>query len=668
MPYDRFTTLQLAGDLLPGGDPGQRLATAFHRNTLTNDEGGTDDEEFRIAAVKDRVDTTVQVWMGLTMGCAKCHTHKYDPISNREYYQFYAFFNQTEDSDRYDDGPAESFPTALQQARIQELRRRIEAIEGAMFEPTPEHLAAVTRWERSQSAETAWTVLKPGRMTAASGSRLAVQPDGSIKVEGAAPPRESYRLECEVPAEQITGLRLEALPDPSLPRGGSGRSPGDGNFVLSGLSITLEASNGQKRDLLPQRAEADFAQDGYPIEHVLRNPDVNKKHGWAVAPRQGEGHQALFLLAQPVRSAPGSRLVVRLDHQFEYSYPGFSMGRFRIAITGDRNPKLASTLPPAIAEILKLPAERRTREQSTRLLRHYLESTSEVKAGRGEQSRLKAEIDTILASSRTPIYRELPAGKQRVTRVHRRGNFLDQGESVDPATPSYFPPMPREAPRNRLGVALWLLDPDNPLTARVAVNRHWAQFFGRGLVETQEDFGAARAAAQPSGIARLAGLRVPRRRLVDETALPADRDVGNLSAIVPCHAGAAPQRQGQPLAGAGAQVPPRGRDDPRQRAADRGAAQRQDARPVGHAASTRWHLAQHVQHRSVELEPWRGPLSPGPLHLHQTHLALPRAHHVRRAQPRSVHGPPDQHQHSLAGSGHAERSGLCRGCKPWPGA
>ena len=121
LPYDRFTTLQLAGDLLPGTGPDQLLATAFHRNTLTNDEGGTDDEEFRIAAVKDRVDTTVQVWMGLTMGCAKCHTHKYDPISNREYYQFYAFFDQTADNDRYDDGPAEPFPTAGQQSRINEL-------------------------------------------------------------------------------------------------------------------------------------------------------------------------------------------------------------------------------------------------------------------------------------------------------------------------------------------------------------------------------------------------------------------------------------------------------------------------------------------------------------------------------------------------------------------
>lgn len=306
LPYDRFTTLQLAGDLVPGAGPAQLLATAFHRNTLTNDEGGTDDEEFRIAAVKDRVDTTVQVWMGLTMGCAKCHSHKYDPISHKDYYQFYAFFDQTADNDRYDDSPAEPLHSPGQQRRIDQLRDRIEAIEAGLRATTPERLAAAARWENSQH----------------------------------------------------------------------------------------------------------------------------------------------------------------------------------------RNPKLTTTLPPAIAEILTIPASKRTGDQTAKLLEHYLASAPETKPTRDELARLRAEIDTIQASARTPICRELPAEKKLVTRVHRRGNFLDQGEPVEAATPASFAPLPRDAPRNRLGVALWLIAPENPLTARVAVNRHWAQFFGRGLVETQEDFGA----------------------------------------------------------------------------------------------------------------------------------------------------------------------------------
>ena len=652
LPYDRFTTLQLAGDLLPGTGPDQLLATAFHRNTLTNDEGGTDDEEFRIAAVKDRVDTTVQVWMGLTMGCAKCHTHKYDPISNREYYQFYAFFDQTADNDRYDDGPAEPFPTAGQQSRINELRARLNTIESTLYEPTPERLAATARWEQSQHAAPSWLALKPRQMSAASGSTLAILPDGSIKALGAGPAREAYRLEFDAPLEQVTALRLEALPDASLPKGGTGRSPGDGNFVLSGLSITLKTKDGHARELPLARAEADFAQDGYPVEHVLKNPDI-KKHGWAVAPRLAEAHRAVFILSQPAIVGAGARLVVRLDHQFEFAYPGFSMGRFRIALTGDRDPRLAAALPKDVAQILTIPAQRRTKEQSAKLLRHYLDSTSEVKSKRAEQARLRAETDAILASTRTPIYRELPAGKRRITRVHRRGNFLDQGDRVEPATPSFFAPLPKDAPRNRLGVARWLLAPENPLTARVAVNRHWAQFFGRGLVETQEDFGAqGQPPSHPELLDWLAcefrdgGWSMKRLcRLIVTSATYRQSSRVNPELI-------RKDRDNRLLARA--QVSPRGRDDPRQCAANRGALEHQDARPLGHAASARGNLAQHLQHRPMDREPGRGSLSPGPLHLRQAYLALPRAHDLRRPQPRGLHHPANQHQHSLAGPGHAQ--------------
>ena len=131
LPYDRFTIEQLAGDLLPNPTPDQILATAFHRNTMTNDEGGTDDEEFRVAAVKDRIETTMQVWMGLTMGCAKCHSHKFDPITQREYYQAYAFFNQTEDADRGDEEPQIASPTRIQQAQLADRRARDRGAHGA---------------------------------------------------------------------------------------------------------------------------------------------------------------------------------------------------------------------------------------------------------------------------------------------------------------------------------------------------------------------------------------------------------------------------------------------------------------------------------------------------------------------------------------------------------
>jgi hypothetical protein len=489
LPYDRFGTEQLAGDLLPGASRAALLATAFHRNTLTNDEGGTDDEEFRVAAVKDRVDTTVQVWMGLTMGCAKCHSHKYDPIGQKEYYQFYAFFDQTADHDRFDDSPLEPFPAPEQERQIADRRARIDQLRSVLARATPAQSEALRRWEATKRGGTVWATIRPVELKAASGSRLKVQPDGSVLAQGKGPERETYDLTFDVPAGQITAVRLEALPDPSLPKSGVGRSPGDGNFVLSGIEVALVPPGTKTKPLAIARAEADFEQSGYPVAHTLKNPDP-KKHGWAVAPRQTEPHQAIFHLASPVTAGAGTRISVHLDHRFEFSYPGFSLGRFRISSTSDPRPALGPGVREAIARVLAIPADRRTPSQSAQLWEHFSATAPETKATRDQIAELNKEIEGILASVRTPILRELTTDKRRVTKIHRRGNFLDPGDPVEPSTPAFFPPMPKDSPRNRLGVAQWLFAPENPLTARVAVNRHWAQFFGRGLVETQEDFGA----------------------------------------------------------------------------------------------------------------------------------------------------------------------------------
>ena len=156
-PYDQFTRDQLAGDLLPNPTIDQLLATAFHRNTMVNDEGGTDDEEFRVAAVKDRVDTTIQVWMGLTMGCAKCHSHKYDPIAQKEYYQFYAFFNQTEDADTADERPKIATPTNEQQAVIAKLQAESMQVRQQIYTYSEEFKTAASKWEETARNRAGWT-------------------------------------------------------------------------------------------------------------------------------------------------------------------------------------------------------------------------------------------------------------------------------------------------------------------------------------------------------------------------------------------------------------------------------------------------------------------------------------------------------------------------------
>ena len=407
MPFDRFTVEQLAGDLLPDATPMQVLATAFHRNTMTNTEGGTSDEEFRVAAVLDRVDTTGLVWMGLTVGCAKCHEHKYDPIGNDEYYRLYAFLNQTEDADRGNNAPTMK-----------------------VLPPGEAETAA----REKKAAEAAWTPLRPTKMESAGGATMKLLDDGSVLVGGKKPRFDTYTLEFPTAGlGKIAALRLEALAHTSLPRGGPGRAGDkDGNFVLSRITASVGGN-----DVAFAKATATFEQKNYPVVHAIKGPDL-KKNGWAIAPRQGQAHEAVFLAAKPVKAA--GRLRVVLTHQFEYSLPGFSLGRFRLSASGS---------PDATVR-------------------------KERSAGKRPS---------------VPIMRELPEGKRRKTRILLKSNFLMPGKEVPPGVPAAFHPMPAGAPMNRLGLAKWLLDPRNPLTARGAVNRHWARFFGTGIVETEEDFG-----------------------------------------------------------------------------------------------------------------------------------------------------------------------------------
>jgi hypothetical protein len=490
LPYDQFTREQLAGDLLPEPTAEQLVATAFHRNTMVNEEGGTDDEEFRIAAVKDRVDTTAQVWMGLTLGCAKCHSHKYDPITQREYYQFYAFFNQTEDSDRGDEHPTLPVPQRGHEEQRREVTTAIKKIEAKLASVTPELAIEAEVWANQMRAKSlGWVTLQPREMKSASGSTLTLQEDSSVLASAESPAKETYTITLPLTTGTLTGIRLEALPDKSHPKGGVGRSPDDGNFVLSGIRIELAAKDASPAPLALAKAEADFSQDGYPVAHAIKNDDP-KKHGWAVSPKQTEPHTAVFTLEKPQAVAEGAELIITLDHQFEFSYPGFSLGRFRLAATSDEQPALHSALPDNIAQLVRIAPEQLRAEQSKQLLEYYAGTVAPANEPLRVELRKLKEERASLRPVPLPILRELAADKRRTTKIHVRGNFLEQGETVEAAAPGSFHPWPADAPLNRLGVAEWLVSPDNPLTARVAVNRHWAQFFGQGLIETQEDFGS----------------------------------------------------------------------------------------------------------------------------------------------------------------------------------
>ncbi len=447
MPLDQMTVEQLAGDLIPNATTDQLIATAFHRNTMSNDEGGTDDEEFRTIAVKDRVDTTLQVWMGLTAGCAKCHSHKYDPISQHEYYGLYAIFNQTQDADRYDDAPTFEIPTPA----IDEERSRINA----RITELKDKLAAAEQ-ASSKAEESDWNFGPVSEAASDNAATLTVQDDNSILATGTNPQEDVYTLTLPVKAGRHTVFRVEVLTE-KFPDGqvGVGRNPRDPNFVLSELEVEL-LTDGEARRLMLTNARADYSQDGWPVANAL---DGDKKTGWAVSPRQRERHAALFAFAEPLQLDTDAKLRITMRQHYGDS---LVLRRFRVATSG------------LDADTIELP-------QPSADERRVID---ELAAANKELADLNSRLPRI------PVLRALEESKQRVTKIHRRGNFLDQGDVVTATLPAAFHKLDAEPSLNRMAMAKWLMSRENTLTARVWANRIWARVFGIGIVETEEDFGA----------------------------------------------------------------------------------------------------------------------------------------------------------------------------------
>ena len=250
MPFDQFTVEQLAGDLLPNATLDQKIATGFHRNHPLNGEGGRIAEESRVEYVMDRVETTGTVWLGLTIGCCRCHDHKYDPLAQKEYYQLYAYFNSIAESGAVDRGgnanPVERLVTPETERRVSELREEVALAEKAQQAGLAVVDAAQREWEQNPSGMTSWMVLDPLAMKSKNGATLTKQPDQSVLASGESPAKDDYEVTFRINAGQadkptlMTGLRLEAMADDSLPSKGPGRAPENGNFVLT--TLELEAS------------------------------------------------------------------------------------------------------------------------------------------------------------------------------------------------------------------------------------------------------------------------------------------------------------------------------------------------------------------------------------------------------------------------------------------
>lgn len=663
MPFDQFTIEQIAGDMLPNATTEQKIATGFHRNTMINEEGGIDPLEYRFYSMVDRVHVTATAWLGLTMSCAQCHTHKFDPIQHTEYYQFMAFMNNA-------DEPKIEVPSA----DIVEKREKIEQQIAKLEAKLPEKFPAPSNIEWLTPAAAQFESAVPGM----DGELLA---DGSFRISSRppdAPKKNTYTISFNTSAPRLTHVQVEAIPDEKVGKGGPGLTD-HGNFVLTEIELEVKTGDAtQKAKFF--HAEADFSQDGFPPQNAF---DGKENTGWAVGTTHEKRlhRQVIFHLAEPLNLTSNSQVTVRLQQHYGDKH---LLGRFRVSIgnnlshgielaeerrkhlqqkferwldkesksvrewtrlrpahvasetpvltiqeddsifaSGDftkndtykirfnniprgtrsirlevlpddrlpaggpgtvayegpegdfflskvkvrssgRELKIESATqsfasgnntadkaidddlqsgwsinggqgrshdavfhlaenvvgeveidliceryyaagigrfrfwassepkcpaPPALNDtyltLEKSEGEPHAAAQKE-LLTHFVRVAPELATARAEIQKLR---DSMPKLPTTLVMRERQPGFTRATKRYHRGEFLQPKEEVTPGIPSFLPPLPSDAPKNRLSFARWLVTPENPLTGRVIMNRHWEAFFGRGLVRTVEDFG-----------------------------------------------------------------------------------------------------------------------------------------------------------------------------------
>jgi len=637
--FDEFTIEQLAGDLLPNPSLDQQVASGFNRNHMINFEGGAIPEEYLMNYHVDRVNTTSTVWMGLTVNCAQCHDHKYDPISMKEFYQLYAFFNQVPenglDGQKGNSEPLVRYPSPGQAMLREEIRAQLASLEAQMLDPLPLIDSLQNVWETRlrETLSASLQQIHPTEYKSTGGSQLKLLEDGSILSTETNPEKDVYEIQAKVSLRDITAVRLVALTDPSMKKGGPGRSS-NGNFVLSEFEVEIApVSDPAKRETVKfSRATADYSQDGFDVARAV---DGNAETGWAVSGNtRHEERTATFFPDKTFGFEEGTILTIRLRHEAPFSQHG--IGRFALSISNDpayrmatlsewsvNGPFLASdskeafekdfgpeakpidlnetypdgrfkwvlashfqdgkqnelvgdvaatylyrtiyspsdrkvefligsndgvklwvngaeiyghssgrtlkldqdrhqidikkgenhillkitnhgasygfsfrlgdqdmgALPREIETILGMNPEDRSEEQTATLKRHYrIENSEEFRKLRDEIAKVKAESAKIENSIPTTMVMR-QAEEPMETFIRIRGEYDKLGDKVVADTPAALNPFPADQPRNRLGLAKWLTDPANPLTARVTINRMWERLFGNGLVKTVEDFG-----------------------------------------------------------------------------------------------------------------------------------------------------------------------------------
>jgi hypothetical protein len=502
MPFDQFTIEQLAGDLLDNPTTSQQIATGFHRNHRINAEAGSIEEEFLAEYAADRVETTATVWLGLTIGCARCHDHKFDPITQKDFYQLVAFFNGMDekgvDGVGAAPGPELTVPLSGFDDRIESQRMKItqlsEQLEARAVELKESRRAWEQRMEKAladPTLSTIWNVPQPMNMRSTGRMEFQQLADSSILVKGENPLTDVQTIEIPLEPGTIQSVRLETMRHPSMTDNGFARSY-DGSFVLSGLEVELHRPGSAAQHIQIRETFADSQRQGWPVQSSIdESPDT----GWSVDPKEeSEIHQALFVFDQPLRVNADENLIVRL--RYESKEEQSIIGRFRLALHSHprAEPKSSIWLPSSVIKALTTPPSGRSIEQQQQLLDSFIQTAAdpELVAIRTQYQAAVLELDQLIEQSSARVMVMRDSKTPRKTFVNLRGAYDKLGEQVFAATPSSLPQPPRHPisrPLNRLDLARWLVAPDNPLTARVAVNRYWQMYFGIGFVRTTEDFG-----------------------------------------------------------------------------------------------------------------------------------------------------------------------------------
>ena len=496
MPFDQFTIEQIGGDLIPKATFSQQAATGFHRTPTCNVEAGVHPEENRVNQVFDRVTTTGTTWLGITMECVQCHSHKYDPFAQEEFYKIFAFFNNTplevkgKGGVSFDfwgptmDLPSDKGQKTQKQAAETALKAKEKELEAAKRDSEAKFedwLAAERQKLGKEGSAPLWTVLKPTQWKSSGKESFTLLDDNSLLAGGMSGAKSIYEIETEAPEGKLASVRLETLLHDSLPSKGPGRNRTNGNpnFVLTEVTLSLLEPGKKPVPLKLTRAKVDYSQGNFSAKGLI-DGKRDLRSAWAIATEFSKPHWATMDLAKPVEPTPGSKLLFKLEHLYG---GGRNVGRPRFSASSE--PARQPALPKAIADLLRKPKP--TAKESKKLLDHYLKGDEELADLEKAVAAAKKKVGQVKVAS-TLVMVEMD--KPRETRVMARGNYLDPKQTVSPGTPTALHPWKKEWPANRLGFGKWLVDRENPLVARVVVNRWWSQFFGSGIVATEEDFGS----------------------------------------------------------------------------------------------------------------------------------------------------------------------------------